>query len=148
MMKGGSRNKWFISNGLERIGCNILLFISLYIGINILSWRKNSIGFDIKPIEYQLLSPVFACTWIDTTQVLISLIISSVAAVSVQLVVSLITSSSMGFLFMAVLYISSALFTPFLIGNLSMLARNSIFNVWGQHNASDNHIGSDNYFVW
>lgn len=134
LMKGGSRNKWFISKWFWSVLGVISYYLLAYISVLIFCLgAKIPISFDIKPIEYQnLLSPVFVCTWIDTTQVFISPIISSVAAVSVQLVVSLITSSFMGFLFMAVLYISSAYyFTPFLIGNLSMLARNSIFNVAG-----------------
>lgn len=91
------------------------------------------ISFDIKPIEYQyLLSPVLESTSIDTVKVMILPIITSMAAVSIQLVVSLVTSAFMGFMFMAVLYIASAYYcTPFLIGNFSMLARSSIFLAGG-----------------
>lgn len=134
LMKGGSRKKWFLSKWAWSIVCVLLYYFVAYIVVAIFCLAaKIPISFDIKPLEYQnLLSPVFKCTRIDTIKVMVLPIISSIAAVSVQLVISLVTSPFMGFMFMAVLYISSAYyFSPFLIGNFSMLARNSIFCING-----------------
>lgn len=134
LMKGGSRKKWFLSKWAWSIVCVLLYYFVAYMFVAIFCLAaKIPIRFDIMPLEYQnLLSPVFKCTRIDTIKVLVLPIISSIAAVSVQLVISLITSPFMGFLFMAVLYISSAYyFTVFLLGNFSMLARNSIFCIDG-----------------
>lgn len=134
LLKGGSRGKWFLSKWLWSISCVVLYYSVAYAFVAIFCLAAEvPISFDIKPIEYQnLLSPVIESTPIDTAKVILLPVIASIAAVSVQLVVSLVTSAFMGFLFMAVLYISSAYyFTPFLTGNLSMLARSSIFRMDG-----------------
>lgn len=134
LMKGGSRNKWFLSKWMWCIAGVILYYFVAYAFVAIFCLAVQvPISFDIRSIEYQnLLSPIFESTQIDTVKVMFLPIISSMAAVSVQLLVSLVTSAVMGFMFMAVLYISSAYyFTPFLIGNLSMLARSSIFCIDG-----------------
>lgn len=130
LLKGGSRGKWFLSKWLWSILCVMLYYFVAYAFVLIFCLvAQVPISFDIKPIEYQnLLSPVFESTQIDVVKVMILPVITSMAAVSVQLVISLVTSAFMGFMFMAVLYISSAYyFTPFLVGNFSMLARSSIF---------------------
>ncbi len=134
LLKGGSRRKWFFSKWLWSILCVILYYFVAYVFVLIFCLAVQvPISFDIKPIEYQyLLSPVLESTSIDTVKVMILPIITSMAAVSIQLVVSLVTSAFMGFMFMAVLYIASAYYcTPFLIGNFSMLARSSIFLAGG-----------------
>lgn len=134
LIKGGSRDKWFISKWVWSILCVILYYFAAYIFVAIFCIvAKVPISFEIQPMEYQnLLSPVIESTKLDTVIVIILPIISSAAAISVQLLVSLIISPFMGFMFMAVLYISSAYyFNPFLIGNLSMLARSSIFRTDG-----------------
>lgn len=134
LLKGGSRGKWFLSKWLWSILCVMLYYFAAYAFVLIFCLAAQvPISFDIRPIEYQtLLSPVFESTRLDTVKVMILPVITSMAAVSVQLVVSLVTSAFMGFLFMAVLYISSAYyFTPFLIGNFSMLARSGIFRADG-----------------
>lgn len=134
LIKGGSRNKWFLSKWMWCMTGVILYYFVAYAFVVIFCLvAQVPINFDIKPIEYSnLLSPVFDSTQIEAVMVMILPIITSIAAVSVQLVVSLVTSVFVGFMFMAVLYISSAYyFTPFLIGNLSMLARNSIFCIDG-----------------
>ena len=108
----------------------ILYYLVAYVFVAVFCLAVQvPVSFDIRAIEYQdLLSPVSECTRIDTVKVMILPVISSMAAVSVQLAAALVTSAFMGFLFMAVLYISSAYYcTPFLTGNFSMLARSSIF---------------------
>ena len=134
LMKGGSRDKWFLSKWLWCIVGVILYYFVAYVFVAIFCLAAQvPISFAIQPIGYQnLLSPVFEGTPIDTVKVIVLPILASIAAVSVQLVVSLGTSAFMGFMFMAVLYISSAYyFTPFLTGNLSMLARSGIFRIDG-----------------
>ena len=130
LIKGGSRDKWFLSKWMWCIAGVILYYFVAYAFVVIFCLvAQIPISFDIKPIEHpDLLSPVLESTQIDTVTVMILPIITSIAAVSVQLVAALVTSAFMGFLFMAVLYISSAYYcTPFLTGNFSMLARSSIF---------------------
>ena len=130
LMKGGSRDKWFLSKWLWCMAGVILYYLVAYVFVAVFCLAVQvPVSFDIRAIEYQdLLSPVSECTRIDTVKVMILPVISSMAAVSVQLVAALVTSAFMGFLFMAVLYISSAYYcTPFLTGNFSMLARSSIF---------------------
>ena len=134
LLKGGSRSKWFISKWIWSVLCVILYYLAAYTSLMIFCLvGKIPISFDIRPLEYQnLLSPVSECTQIDTLKVIYLPIISSITAVSVQFVISLITSPFIGYMFMAVLYISSAYyFTPLLIGNFSMLARSSMFRVDG-----------------
>ena len=134
LIKGGSRDKWFLSKWMWCIaGVILYYFVAYAFAVIFCLVAQIPISFDIKPIEHpDLLSPVLGSTQIDAVTVMILPIITSIAAVSVQLVVSLVTSVFIGFMFMAVLYISSAYyFSPFLIGNLSMLARSSIFCIEG-----------------
>lgn len=134
LMKGGSRSKWFLSKWVWCIVAVILYYLVAYVSVAIFCLvAQIPIRTDIQPIEYEnLLSPVLGSAQADTVKVMILPVISSMAAVSVQLVISLVASSFIGFMFMAVLYISSAYyFTPFLMGNFSMLARSSIFRIDG-----------------
>lgn len=139
LMRGGSRSRWFVSKWFWSMLSVVVYYATAYIFVILFCLvGQISVCFFIEPMEYQnLLSPVSECTSADTVKVLMIPVISSVAAVTVQLTLSLILSSFFSFLFMAVLYISSAYyFTPYLLGNYSMLARNSIFNTggigWGQ----------------
>lgn len=140
LLKGGSRKKWYFSKWLWSVLCAVLYYIATYTIVGVFCLvAKIPICFEIKPIEYQnLLTPVFSSTPMDTIKVIALPIIASVTAVSVQLLMSLLTSSFMGFMIMTVLYISSAFyFTPLFIGNLSMLARSDMFcingikTIWG-----------------
>ena len=134
LVRGGSREKWFISKWMWCIVCVTLYYFVAYVVLLLFCLMVNvPISFDIQPIAYQnLLSPVMEITQVDVIKVMILPLISSMAAVSVQLVISLVTSDFTGFMFMAVLYISSAYyFTPLLIGNFSMLARSAFFYIGG-----------------
>ena len=134
LVKGGSRKKWFLSKWIWCIAEVMVYYLVAYLAIVILCYiLQVPFSLQIKSIEYQnLLTPLYESTSIDVIKVLILPVISSIAAVSIQLVISLVASPVVGFIFMAILYISSAYyFTPVLIGNFSMLARSSIFCIDG-----------------
>lgn len=134
LMRGGSRNKWFLSKWLWSMVCVMIYYFVAYIFVLLFCMVVQiPISFEVQPIDYEeLLSPMIECTMLDTVELIILPIISSMAAVSIQLVISLILNPLLGFMFMASLYISSAYyFTPLLIGNCSMFARNGVFYMEG-----------------
>lgn len=134
LMRGGSRNKWFLSKWMWSLLCVLIYYFVAYIFVLLFCFiAQVPISFKAQQMDYKdMLSPMIDCTMLDTVELMILPIISSMAAVSVQLLISLILKPLLGFAFMAVLYISSAYyFTPFLIGNCSMLARNSVFYIGG-----------------
>ena len=134
LMRGGSRNRWFLSKWMWSLVCVMVYYFVAYIFVLLFCIvAQIPISFSIQPIDYQdLLVPVMDCTKFDTVKLIILPIISSMAAVSIQLVISLIVNPLLGFMFMAILYITSAYyFSPLLIGNCSMFARNSIFYIGG-----------------
>lgn len=134
LMRGGSRNKWFLSKWMWSLVCVVIYYFVAYIFVLLFCLAAQiPISFEVQPIDYQdLLSPMINCTMPETVKLMILPVISSMAAVSIQLVASLLVNPLLGFMFMAVLYISSAYyFTPLLIGNCSMFARNSVFCIGG-----------------
>ena len=72
LMKGGSRNKWFLSKWMWCIAGVILYYFVAYAFVAIFCLAVQvPISFDIRSIEYQnLLSPVFESTQIDTVKVM------------------------------------------------------------------------------
>lgn len=134
LMRGGSRSKWFLSKWLWSLVCVVIYYFVAYIFVLLFCLvAQIPMSFEIQPVDYEeLLLPMRDCTMLDTVKLIILPIISSMAAVSIQLVISLILNSLLGFMFMAGLYISSAYyFTPLLIGNCSMFARNGVFYMGG-----------------
>lgn len=130
LIRGGSRERWFLSKWVWCILCVILYYSIAYATLLLFCLLCNiPITLSVNPTDYAgINSAIVEGIPIEGIQLLLLPIIVSVAIVTIQLALGLVIGPFLSFTTIGIIFVVSAYYvSPILIGNCSMILRNRMY---------------------